>query len=69
MKYIMLSTAAILLVGCSNKQIYTAIQENRRQECAKLPQAQYEKCMSEHDTSYEKYERGQPSTINREAAQ
>lgn len=50
-------TLTLLLIGCSNKQIYTAVQENRRVECSKLPQSQYEKCMSEYDTPYEEYER------------
>ena len=64
--YIMI---ALLLMSCSNRQIYTAIQENRRLECSKLPQGQYEKCMSEYDTPYDEYEREREAAINSESAQ
>lgn len=47
----------LLLSGCSNQQVYDAIQENRRLECAKLPQPQYEKCMQDYDMSYRDYRR------------
>ncbi|EAQ99246.2 hypothetical protein [Congregibacter litoralis] len=45
-----------LLCACSKQQVYTAIQDNQRFECSKLPEAQAEKCMSQFDTSYEEYE-------------
>jgi len=48
---------ALLLVGCSNSQIYNAVQENRRMECSKLPQNQYEDCVGKYDTPYAVYER------------
>jgi hypothetical protein len=57
------SMIALLLMGCSNKQIYTAVQENRRVECSKLPQVQFKKCMSEYDTPYEEYERERQAVI------
>ena len=59
----------LLLMGCSNRQIYTAVQENRRLECSKLPQGQYEKCMSEYDTPYEEYERERQAAISNESDQ
>ena len=46
-----------LLAGCTNQQLYTAVQERERQECAKLPQVQYEECMREIEGSYEDYAR------------
>jgi hypothetical protein len=46
-----------LLVACSNKQIYTAVQQNQQLECGKLPQSRYEECMRELEGSYEDYER------------
>jgi PBP1b-binding outer membrane lipoprotein LpoB len=60
---------ALFLMGCSNKQIYTAVQENRRVECSKLPQVQFEKCMSEYDTPYEEYQRERQAVIKNESAQ
>jgi hypothetical protein len=56
--------AVFLLAGCTNQQIYTAIQENRRQECGKLPLGQYEQCMRDYDTSYEEYERQRQAAID-----
>ena len=47
----------LLAAGCTNQQLYTAIQDNRQQECSKLPQGQYEECMRDYDTSYEEYRR------------
>lgn len=57
-------TAVFLLAGCTNQQIYTAIQENRRQECGKLPKGQYEQCMRDYDTSYEEYERERQAALD-----
>jgi len=48
---------SLCLLGCSNEQVYNAIQENRRLECAKLPQPQYDKCMRDYDVSYGDYQR------------
>jgi hypothetical protein len=59
---------SLLLMGCSNQQIYTAVQENRRVECSKLPQVQFEKCMSEYNTSYDEYERQRQAVIKNESA-
>ncbi|WOJ95965.1 hypothetical protein R0137_12015 [Congregibacter brevis] len=46
----------LLLSGCSSEQIYTAIQDNQRFECSKMPEAQAEDCASQYDTSYSEYE-------------
>ncbi len=48
---------AAALAACSNQQLYTAVQERERQECAKLPQVQYEECMQEIQGSYDEYAR------------
>lgn len=50
-------TVALSAMACSNKQIYTAVQENQRLECRKLPQVQYDRCMEQLKTPYEDYER------------
>ena len=55
------SLTILLLAGalsaCSNQQLYTAVQERERQECARLPQVQYEECMQEIEGSYDEYAR------------
>lgn len=48
---------SLLAAGCTNQQLYTAVQERERQECARLPQAQYEECMREVEGSYDEYAR------------
>lgn len=45
----------ISLYGCSNRQMYEAIQENRQQECNLLPVSQYEDCMKKYEESYDSY--------------
>jgi hypothetical protein len=67
MKASIVLVIALALLGCSNKQIYTAVQDNRRVECGKLPQNQYEQCISEYDTPYEEYERERQAAIDSEA--
>jgi hypothetical protein len=67
MKLSLFLMISLFLIGCSNKQIYAAVQENRRVECSKLPQDQYEKCMSEYETPYEEYERERQAVINNES--
>ncbi|MFK8041489.1 hypothetical protein [Congregibacter sp.] len=54
----------LLLSGCSSEQIYTAIQDNQRFECSKLPEAQAEDCASQYDTSYSEYEEALESAAN-----
>lgn len=54
----------VVVGGCSNKQIYTAIQQNRQQECRKLPRVQYEACMREFDQSYEDYARDREDALS-----
>ena len=44
-----------LVCGCSNQQIYEAIQDNRQQECERLPPPQDEECLAAYDESYESY--------------
>ncbi len=60
---------AVLMVGCSNSQIYNAIQENRRFDCSKLPQNQYEVCLRKYDTPYAEYERERQAIRKGEASQ
>jgi len=50
--------ASFLLIasGCSSKQMYNAIQENRQQACLKSPPGQYDQCMAEHSQSFREYQ-------------
>lgn len=57
MKLIATMALFLLVSACSNKQVYTAIQQNQMQECSKLPQARFEECMKNVEGSYEDYER------------
>ena len=41
--------------GCSQQQIYEAIQDNRRQDCELLPPPQDEECLADYQQSYEDY--------------
>jgi len=45
------------VAGCSNKNIYDNIQLNNRNDCAKLPSSQYDKCIESASKSYDEYER------------
>ncbi len=50
-----LGSVLLLCCGCTNKEVYNAIQQNRQFECRKLPPTQYEECMEEYSQPYEKY--------------
>jgi hypothetical protein len=43
-------------LGCSNRQIYSAIQEGQRVDCQKYPDTRYEQCMEQLETPYDEYE-------------
>jgi uncharacterized membrane protein (DUF106 family) len=61
MKSVLKLTIGIVIlfqfVACSNKAVYDNIKLNNRQECAKLPQSQYDECMENTQKSYEEYNR------------
>ena len=67
-KQLLLAAVAAAAVACSNEQIYNTVQHNQRLECGKLPQAQYEECMRDYDTSYDEYEREQAASGDDRAA-
>ncbi len=50
-----------VLIGCTNEQVYTAVQDSQRIECQKYPDTRYEECMEQLNTPYDEYE------MNREA--
>lgn len=45
-----------VLVACSSRSAYDALQERNKVECQNLPQAEYDKCMAKAGTSYDEYE-------------
>lgn len=57
---------AVALSGCSNQQVYTAVQKNRQTECEKLPQAQYEQYMKDYEQSYDDYARDRERVLQDE---
>ena len=44
-------------VGCSNRAVYENMQINQRNECVKLPPAEYDACMEGITKRYDEYER------------
>lgn len=48
--------ATMVLVACTNKQLYNTAQTNQKRKCQKLPDDQYEQCMKDANQSYEDYE-------------
>jgi hypothetical protein len=54
---VVLVLLALVLSGCSNRQVYDAIQKNRQLECQKLPGTQYEECMKQFSEPYDEYKR------------
>lgn len=57
MKAILMLLVILSMAGCSNRAIYENIQLNNRNECAKLPPPEYEKCMEDVNKSYDEYEK------------
>lgn len=64
-RYIILFCLSIILIGCSNKQMYEAAQNNRKSECRKLPDQQQEDCMKAHSESYEEYSRKREEVLEK----
>jgi hypothetical protein len=48
--------AATLSTACSHQQMYDAIQVNQKNECLKLPNEAYERCMEAVARSYDEYQ-------------
>ena len=44
------------LPGCTDRQIYGAIQSNQRNECFRLPESQISQCLERTGVSYDQYE-------------
>ena len=56
---------ASLLIACTNQEVYDAVQENRQQECQKLPPSAYEECAKQHSEPYDEYERERQEVLEK----
>jgi len=56
--------ATVLLVGCSNREAYNAIQINSVFECQTRSPDEYKKCMQKPKESYESYEKKRKKLIS-----
>lgn len=56
MKPILMLLMAVSIVGCSQRAVYENIQHHNRQECAKLPESEFEECMNNAERSYDEYQ-------------
>ncbi len=54
-----------LLSGCSNRQLFDAVQANRKLECMKLPQTQYDDCMNNARKSYDDYDKARKESTDK----
>lgn len=52
---ISLMLIAVVLSGCSSKQVYNNIQQNGQHDCRELPQSTYQKCMDRYSERFESY--------------
>lgn len=64
MKIWLVLLIAMLMGACSNKAIYDNIQLNNQNDCAKLPQSNYDECMGRVNKSYEEYERQRKEALD-----
>ena len=48
---------AVILAGCSSRQVYEAIRANRVTQCQALQGAACEDCLKPYDKSYDEYRR------------
>jgi len=54
---LLVSILAISTAGCSDRQMYEAMQKRGRVECQTLPESQYEDCIKDYQQSYDDYKR------------
>lgn len=47
----------LAITGCSDRQLYEAMQKRGRVECQTLPESQYEDCIKDYQQSYDDYKR------------
>ncbi|BDX01390.1 MAG: hypothetical protein ACPGRG_14015 [Marinomonas sp.] len=55
MKSFFLFFTFTLILGCSNKDVYSNLQRSHAFSCQSLKATQHEECMSQYSDSYEDY--------------
>jgi len=43
------------IVTCSHQQVYESLQIKQKNDCLKVPESEYDKCMQDAEKSYEQY--------------
>ncbi len=57
-RFVVLSILSLMILGCSNKSLYEAIQENRVNDCRNLSYQKEQQCLNSlNQKSYEEYQR------------
>ena len=56
-KTLLYLTTALHLISCTNQQLYNEIQRNEQSRCEKLPPADYDRCIEDHNESYSDYKK------------
>ncbi len=47
---------ALLFPGCSQKQLYEAVQQNQQQRCLTVPEGARDDCLAQSSTTYDEYQ-------------
>ena len=53
--FILIIVPLLLLAGCTNQQIYNALQDGQKVDCQKYPDTRYATCMEQLSTPYDEY--------------
>lgn len=65
MKFIIVIFLIITITSCSNKDMYSNLQNSHTFSCEKLKSNQYEDCMNQYSDSYEDYTAKRQATLNK----
>lgn len=65
MKIIQLFLVLLVLVGCTNREVYEGIQAGHRNDCSRLPPSQYDECIKEANKSYGEYDRERKEALEK----
>jgi len=47
--------ALLSIVSCSHQQVYESLQIKQKNDCLKVPESEYDKCMQDAEKPYEQY--------------
>lgn len=56
MKFLFIFIPVLLLMACSNDQIYRALQNREKVACDSMPQSEYDQCVRNTGKPYKTYE-------------